>query len=287
MTMIKVDIDDNSGFCFGVRKAIEEATEMLKGGEKVYCVGDIVHNEEETLRLYKLGMSVMSIDDLGNIKDGTILFRAHGEPPSSYQKIKAEGLKLKDATCPVVLKLQKDIKKAYLNQKAVGGQIVIYGKRGHAEVIALVGQTNGEAMVVEDETEIELVDTSMPVEIFAQTTKDPEILRRIVRLLNERTDKPVKWHDTTCKQVTGRVPSVKQFASKYPVVVFVGGKKSSNAKILFQACTDVNSSSYFVSSPDEVKKEWFLPGTKRVGVCGATSTPAWLMEEVAGVIRSF
>jgi 4-hydroxy-3-methylbut-2-enyl diphosphate reductase len=246
-----------------------------------------VHNEEEAKRLSQLGMSIITINDINTVKGGTILFRAHGEAPPSYKVVTQAGLSLKDATCPVVLKLHERIKKAYAKQKAQNGQIVIYGKRGHAEVVGLAGQTNNEAIVIEDKAEIGLIDFNRPLEVFAQTTKSPELFQEIVELLKEKCQSEVQWHNTTCKQVTGRVPRIQAFAKEYSVVVFVGGKKSSNAKVLFNACRKVNSNSYFVSSTDEVKAEWFSNNTDKVGVCGATSTPQWLMEKVAETIRRF
>ncbi len=284
--MITVEIDKYSGFCFGVKKAIEVASGLLQEGEKVYCVGDIVHNEAESARLKQLGMHIIDHQDVSTLPDGTILFRAHGEPPQSYQAIKKTGLKLQDATCPVVLKLQQRIRKAYLEQQALKGQIVIYGKPGHAEVVGLLGQTNNEAIVIEDEEGIEQLDFNRPIEVFAQTTKSPDILEKIVESIKAKSQSEVKWHNTTCKQVTGRVPRIKEFAKAYPLVVFVGGKKSSNAKILFEACKAVNLNSYFVSSEAEVRKDWLAKGINKVGVCGATSTPQWLMEQVAEKIQS-
>ncbi|WP_234445888.1 4-hydroxy-3-methylbut-2-enyl diphosphate reductase [Carboxylicivirga marina] len=283
--MIKVVIDKYSGFCFGVQKAIEAASLLLKSGEKVYCVGDIVHNEAESKRLSSLGMSIINSEKLNGLKDGAVLFRAHGEPPQSYQKVSNAGLQLKDATCPVVLKLQQRIKKAYKKLQESNGQLVIFGKKGHAEVIGLEGQTNNEAIVIEQLSDIEQLDFNRDIELFAQTTKSPELLKEIAAAIEDKTKAGFKWHNTTCKQVTGRVPRIKQFAIQYDVVVFVGGHKSSNAKVLFQACKEANANSYFVSTPQEVKNKWFDNPNISVGVCGATSTPKWLMEEVAESIR--
>lgn len=284
--MIKVDIDTHSGFCFGVKKAIEAASELLKHGNDVYCVGDIVHNEAESKRLNKLGMSIIDKNEIEKINKGTVLFRAHGEPPASYESVSNAQLNLKDATCPVVLKLQQRIKKAYLEQKKNNGQIVIYGKKGHAEVIGLNGQTNNEAIIIEDESQINEIDFSRPIELFAQTTKNPETLRHIVSLIETKALRGVVWHNTTCKQVTGRVPRITDFAQKYPLVIFVGGKKSSNARVLFDACKKANPNSYFVSSEDEIDANWLSQDIKKVGVCGATSTPQWLMEKVAEAIKA-
>jgi len=283
--MIKVEIDKYSGFCFGVKKAIEAATSLLEEGEDVHCVGDIVHNEAESARLSRLGMSIVNGDEINNLQKGTVLFRAHGEAPASYTKVERAGLNLKDATCPVVLKLQRRIKKAYEAQKLEGGQIVIYGKPGHAEVVGLVGQTNGEAIVIDNYSKLDQLDFKRPIEVFAQTTKSPENLLDLVECIEKQVGHAIKWHNTTCNQVTGRVPRIIEFAKKHAVIVFVGGKKSSNAKVLFNACQSANVNSYFVSSPTELKATWFTE-TNAVGVCGATSTPDWLMEEVADHIRS-
>lgn len=281
-----VEIDKYSGFCFGVKNAIETATGLLNNAEKVYCVGDIVHNEAESLRLSGMGMSIIDKKEIDSISEGTILFRAHGEPPSAYSQVKNAGLTLKDATCPVVLKLQQRILKAYIEQKKHNGQIVIFGKRGHAEVVGLIGQTNNEAIVIESELEIGLIDMNRPVELFAQTTKSPETLQLIVRKIKEECACQVVWHNTTCKQVTGRVPRIKEFAKRFDAVAFVGGKISSNAKVLFSACKEANSKSYFVSSASDIKPEWFGAEIENVGVCGATSTPNWLMEEVSKKIEA-
>jgi len=289
MAIIKVEVDKHSGFCFGVVKAVEAAESLLKQGQKVWCVGDIVHNEAEANRLMQLGMSTIQQSDFDQIKSGTVLFRAHGEPPASYHSAQQFGLTLKDATCPVVLKLQQRVKQAYLQQKAQNGQIIIYGKKGHAEVIGLIGQTNNEAIVVEAEADLDRIDFSRPVEVFSQTTKSPEGLQRIIALMQERAHNGIEIisHDTVCRQVSGRVPRIKRFAEQYDVIVFVGGTKSSNARMLFQACRDVNALSYFISEPDELQVDWFTGGVGSVGVCGATSTPEWLMEQVAEKIRSF
>ena len=284
--MVKVEIDSHSGFCFGVRKAINSADEILKNGTPVYCVGDIVHNDAEAERLHQSGMKIISYDQINQIQKGIVLFRAHGEPPATYQLIKKAGLQLQDETCPVVLKLQDSIKKAYQTVKEKGGQLVIFGKRGHAEVIGLEGQCEGQAIVIEKEEEVERLDFTRPIELFAQTTKNPDQLKRIVQLIEERKGEPIRWHNTTCKQVTGRVPKIKAFAQQHDVVVFVGGKKSSNAKVLFAACCEVNKHSYFVSDASELDGNWLIEAKFSIGVCGATSTPLWQMEEVAELIKN-
>ena len=287
MTIIKVEVDKHSGFCFGVVKAVEAAESLLKQGQKVWCVGDIVHNEAEANRLKQLGMSTIQQSDFDQIKSGTVLFRAHGEPPASYQYAQQYGLTLKDATCPVVLKLQQRVKQAYLQQKVQNGQIIIYGKKGHAEVIGLIGQTNNEAIVVETEMDLDQIDFSRPIEVFSQTTKSPEGLQKMVGLMQERACNGIEVlsHDTVCRQVSGRVPRIKTFAQKYDAIVFVGGTKSSNARMLFQACREVNEFSYFISEPDQLQLDWFTDAVTSVGICGATSTPEWLMQKVAERIR--
>lgn len=283
--MVRVEIDKYSGFCFGVKRAIESASKLLEQGEKVYCVGDIVHNEAESARLSEMGMTIIDNDALNQlVPGGTVLFRAHGEPPASYQSVKQAGLPLKDATCPVVLKLQQRIKNAYEAQKDRKGQIVIYGKKGHAEVIGLNGQANDEAIIIENEADIKLINPDLPVEIFAQTTKSPDVLTELVEKIKLYSHAEVSWHNTTCKQVTGRVPRIKEFAASFQLIIFVGGKKSSNAKVLFEACKEVNGNSFFISSIEELNIEWFSEDIDRVGICGATSTPQWLMEQVADKI---
>lgn len=288
MAIIKVEVDKHSGFCFGVVKAVEAAESLLEQGQKVWCVGDIVHNEAEANRLKQLGMSTIQQSDFDHIKSGTILFRAHGEPPASYQTVQQFGLTLKDATCPVVLKLQQRVNQAYLQQKAQNGQIIIYGKKGHAEVIGLIGQTNNEAIVVETEADLDRIDFSRPIEVFSQTTKSPEGLQLVVALMHKKVQPGVEIisHDTVCRQVSGRVPRIKRFAEQYDAIVFVGGTQSSNARMLFQACREVNALSYFISEPDEMQLDWLTDGISSIGVCGATSTPEWLMEQVAEKIRN-
>ncbi|MCU4174147.1 4-hydroxy-3-methylbut-2-enyl diphosphate reductase [Carboxylicivirga sp. N1Y90] len=282
--MIKVEIDKYSGFCFGVKKAINAATDLLQNGAPLYCVGDIVHNEAESERLRNLGMKVISHDQLSDI-NGTILFRAHGEPPLTYSKVIEAGLKLEDQTCPVVLKLQQRIKQAYQQMLKVNGQLLIFGKIGHAEVNGLVGQTDDQAIVIESINDLSKIDFSRPIELFAQTTKNPDELKLIIKEIELHSKASFGWHNTTCKQVTGRVPRIKEFAHLHSVIVFVGGIKSSNAKVLFHACKESNVQSHFVSSPDEINKEWFNDAVRSVGVCGATSTPMWLMVDVAEAIQ--
>ena len=278
--MVRVDIDVNSGFCFGVRRAIATLESHLQEGENLYCVGDIVHNEMEIERLRRKGLKVIEASELGTLHGASVLFRAHGEPPSSYETVERNGLQLTDATCPVVLKLQQHIREAYARMKAVGGQVVLFGKKGHAEVIGLMGQTGGECVLVEDEADICKVDPQKPVEVFAQTTKNPQKYAHIVELIRQRTRGSVTVNDTICKQMAGRADKIPQFASSHDMIVFVGGAKSSNSKVLFDICLGINSNSYFVTTEDDVRREWLTPEVGSVGIMGATSTPLWLMERV-------
>jgi len=283
---LKVDIDPHSGFCFGVTKAIEAADALLGKGEKVYCVGEIVHNQAESNRLELKGMKTIELNQIQDINSGTILFRAHGESPLSYTLVKDQNLSLKDATCPVVLKLQKRIKAAWLHQKQIDGQIAIYGKPGHPELIGLAGQTNDEAVLISAVKDLTQLNFSRPIELFSQTTMSPEEFEEIVAIIKSNADNPkhVLHHNTTCRQVTGRVPRIKQFAKDYDLILFVSGKNSSNGKVLYNACQSVNPKSYFITKPEEVERHWFTSSDVKVGICGATSTPLWLMEAVKDTI---
>lgn len=287
MASLTVEIDPGSGFCFGVVKAVEMAESALAKKQTVYCLGEIVHNGEEVDRLEKLGMKTISHQDLEDSNDGIILFRAHGEPPTSYDIIKEKKHKLADATCPVVLKLQQRVKQAWLNQKNNNGQVVIYGKKGHAEVIGLLGQTNGEAILVEKEADLAQIDFTRPTEIFSQTTKSVRGFQNITDKIQAATTNGVEVivHDTICRQVANRVIRIQEFARKHDIIIMVGGLKSSNAQMLFQACREVNSNSHFVTGPEGVQAEWFQKRPAKVGVCGGTSTPAWLMKQVAQEIE--
>lgn len=284
---MEIVIDHQSGFCFGVKRAIDAAEKNLRQGKEVYSLGDIVHNEKEVERLEKMGLKVIDHQQLSQLENETVLFRAHGEPPSSYQQSKQQSADLIDATCPVVLKLQQRIKKAWEQQKTQNGQIVIFGTKGHAEIKGLQGQANSECIIVEGMDDMTLIDFSRPVEIFAQTTKDPDLFNSIINHIKENSSNPslVVSHNTTCSQVSGRAGRLQVFAPQHDVIVFVGGTKSSNSKILFNTCKRINPQSYFVVSPDGVEARWFSADIKSVGIFGATSTPLWLMEEVAEQIR--
>lgn len=284
---MNITIDHQSGFCFGVKKAIDAAENSLRQGKQVFCLGDIVHNEQEVERLEKLGLRIINQQELNEMHHKTVLFRAHGEPPTSYETATKQGVNLIDATCPVVLKLQQRIKKAWELQRKQNGQIVVFGKKGHAEVTGLQGQTNFECIVIENLTDTKLLDYTRPMEIFAQTTKDPETFRMIVEQIKEKAFDPdlVVAHNTTCKQVSGRAERLGTFAPQHNMIIFVGGMKSSNSKILFDICKNINPKSYFVTEPSEIQRSWFDEQVESVGIFGATSTPLWLMEKIAEQIE--
>jgi 4-hydroxy-3-methylbut-2-en-1-yl diphosphate reductase len=301
--MRTVTIDPNSGFCFGVVYAIEMAEDFLAENDKLFCLGDIVHNDEEVARLRAKGLEIISHDDLAQMRDTTVLFRAHGEPPSTYQLALENNIRLIDASCPVVLKLQHRVRGAMNGPGAATDediQIVIYGKEGHAEVNGLVGQTGGKAIVISGPDDLDQLDYSRPIQLFSQTTKSTakfytlkaEIERRIAAHQTSQSEaesstgpKPFKANDTICRQVSNREPQLDAFARAYDVIVFVAGRKSSNGKVLFEVCRAANPRTHFVSSPAEVASEWF-DGAASVGICGATSTPMWLMEEVQKSIEA-
>ncbi len=276
--MLKVEIDKNSGFCFGVVYAIEMAEDWLDTHNQLFCLGDIVHNDKEVERLQNKGLQIINHEDLKNLKDVAVLIRAHGEPPSTYQIALENNINLIDASCPVVLKLQHRVRNAYDDED----QIVIFGKPGHAEVNGLIGQTQNEAIVVTVDTDLEKLNYDKPISLFSQTTKSTQKFYKLAALMKEKGE--VRVNDTICRQVSNREPQLKEFSNQFDVVVFVAGKKSSNGIVLFETCKSVNPKTYFVSGTEELKKEWFS-GISSVGICGATSTPMWLMEEVAEFIR--
>jgi 4-hydroxy-3-methylbut-2-enyl diphosphate reductase len=281
-----IEIDPHSGFCFGVVKAIAAAEEnVLKG--PLYSLGDIVHNNEEVKRLEDKGLTPLPTEGLSKISKSRVLFRAHGEPPSSYQIAKEKGIEIIDATCPVVLKLQQRVKNAWLSLQPMGGQIVIFGKKGHAEIIGLLGQVNNEAIVVENPDNLEDIDFTKPIELFSQTTKSIEGLQKLIINIEQRLAPGVSFqhHDTICRQVANRVPRIKEFAAKHDVVIFVGGEKSSNAKVLFEVSKKSNPRSYFISKPEDIDIKWITSSDTKIGICGATSTPMWQLELVASIIR--
>lgn len=275
---MQVEIDEHSGFCFGVVNAIRKAEQELEEGV-LYCIGDIVHNDLEVERLVQKGLRTIGHDQFADLRNCRVLFRAHGEPPVSYEMARENSIEVIDASCPVVLNLQKMIREAYEQTRSAGGQIVIYGKRGHAEVVGLVGQTNGEALVVEDEKDIQGIDFSRPVILFSQTTKSLNGFLSIAALLKSKGGGKVVVHDTICRKVANRIPQLKEFARLHDVIIFVSGEKSSNGKQLFDMCREVNSRTYFVQGAADVKRE-MLVNAGSVGITGATSTPRWIMEEV-------
>ncbi len=279
---MNITIDAQSGFCFGVVYAIAMAEEWLDEHGSLYCLGDIVHNDAEVSRLRAKGLQIINHDDLERLRDCAVLIRAHGEPPETYRLALKNNIRLIDASCPVVLKLQNRVRNAY-EQDA---QIVIYGKRGHAEVNGLVGQTQGKAVVVTTPEEADRLDYSRPIRLFSQTTKSTAAFYALSAQIQTRSQAAgvdFKAHDTICRQVSNREPQLQKFAAEYDVVVFVAGSKSSNGKVLYEVCKSVNPRTHFVSGPDELCDEWFA-GANSVGVCGATSTPMWLMEKVKAVI---
>lgn len=282
---MEIEIDSKSGFCFGVVNAIQKAEETLKTKKQLYCLGDIVHNNAEVERLSRKGLITIDHEQFFQLKDCTVLLRAHGEPPSTYEHARKNNITLLDATCPVVLKLQERVRIGQEKQEARNGQVVIYGRKGHAEVNGLVGQTGNKAIVIESADNLDQIDFSCPVELFSQTTKDMEGFYKLAEAIKQRGTEVI-IHDTLCRQVSNRVPRIREFAIRFDLVLFVSGKKSSNGKMLFGICRESNPNSYFISSPDEIESEWFQ-NIEKVGICGATSTPWHLMEDVAKKIRTF
>ena len=274
-----IEIDSKSGFCFGVVTAIRKAETELEASGQLYCLGDIVHNNNEVERLEGCGLKTITHDDLGKLHDVKVLLRAHGEPPSTYKIARDNNICIIDATCPVVLQLQKRIKATYDSPGAP--QIVIYGQTGHAEVNGLVGQTDGTAIVVESLADIDRIDFSRDIALYSQTTKSVEGLNELAREINQRLHPgaTLTVHDTVCRQVAGRVDHLRQFAAGHSLIIFVAGAKSSNGKILFNHCRAVNSNSYLISVASELRPEW-IRDTDTIGICGATSTPRRLMEQV-------
>jgi 4-hydroxy-3-methylbut-2-en-1-yl diphosphate reductase len=286
---MNITIDPRSGFCHGVKLAVQAAEKEIKEYGKVLCLGDIVHNKEEVERLKKMGMVVIGHDDLRDLRDCRVLIRAHGEPPETYRIASQQNISLIDASCPIVLKLQQDIRKAFLEMREKNGQIVIYGKAGHAEVNGLNGQADGEAIIINDKKDIDKIDSSRPVRLFAQTTMDLDGFHGMVaamdkRLKDQQWSTDFTWNDTICRHVSNRSHVLKDFASGFEVVIFVSGRQSSNGAYLFEVCRSVNPDTHFISGKDDLKKEWF-EGKRNAGICGATSTPAWLMEEIAEEIK--
>ncbi len=290
---MQVTIDKNSGYCFGVEFAIKMAEDEMEQSEKLYCLGDIVHNDMEVKRLSEKGLIVIDREKLQELNDCKVLIRAHGEPPETYKTAIENNIELIDASCPVVLKLQHRVKTAFDRMERENGQIVIYGKKGHAEVIGLTGQTLEKAVVVMEESDLDKIDYHKPVTLFSQTTKSTkgfyELSGKIEeRLKNSNSDlEEVSFNanDSICRQVSNREPQLQKFAQENDVILFVSGKKSSNGKALYQVCLNENKRSYFIENETEINPDWFLP-EDNVGVCGATSTPMWLMEQVKSHLES-
>jgi 4-hydroxy-3-methylbut-2-enyl diphosphate reductase len=282
-----VEIDKKSGFCFGVINAIREAENELGTAKELYSLGDIVHNGKEVQRLEKMGLKSISKEEYFTLKDCKVLIRAHGEPPETYEYAKKNNIELLDATCPVVLTLQEKVKRSYESKIDHQGQVVIFGKKGHAEIDGLNGQTNNNAIVIEGIADIDKIDTNRPVSLYSQTTKRIEDFNGIAGLIKEKMnpEMPIEIKDTICRQVSNRVPNLKNFAKNYDMVLFVAGKKSSNGQYLFSICKEENPKSQIISEIDEIDKEWFSE-VNSVGISGATSTPNWLMEEVADWVKS-
>jgi 4-hydroxy-3-methylbut-2-enyl diphosphate reductase len=282
-----VEIDRRSGFCFGVINAIKAAEDELKESNQLYCLGDIVHNGMEVDRLEKMGLKSITNEEYFTLKNCKVLIRAHGEPPETYTYAEANNIELIDATCPVVLTLQEKVKRSYTQNVKQEGQVVIYGKKGHAEIIGLNGQTNHNAIIIESVDDVKKIDMNRPVSLYSQTTKRIEDFHEIAKTVKEsiKPGLPVEIKDTICRQVSNRVPNLKEFATRYDLILFVAGQKSSNGKYLYTICKEVNDATYRISKTDEIEKSWFQ-GIESVGICGATSTPNWLMEEVANWVKT-
>ncbi len=283
-----VEIDTNSGFCFGVVRAISLAEEALKDvGSKIYSLGDIVHNLKEVQRLEGLGLQRVTHEDMAKVAGCRLFVRAHGEPPTTFERAKELGIEVVDATCPVVAALQQRVKKARDMMKEHGGQVAILGKRGHAEVVGLTGQIKEEIVVIEGVEDLALLDYERPIYLLSQTTQSVALFNQVAAMIRERLwdEDLLVAEDTICRRVANREQSLREFASRHDVVVFVCGKKSSNGKVLYEVCRKANRKSYCVEDESEMSEEWFA-GCESVGICGATSTPLWLMEQIAEKIKN-
>lgn len=289
MNNLQIEIDNGSGFCFGVTTAIKKAEEELAEGSTLYCLGDIVHNGMECERLRKMGLITINHDELAQLHDAKVLLRAHGEPPTTYELARKNNIEIIDATCPVVLQLQKRIKMQFeqeSEQHSAGStQIVIFGKNGHAEVLGLVGQTQGEAIVVEEFEDVKALDFTRDIYLYSQTTKSLDGFHRIIDYIKSHIAPTATFRsfDTICRQVANRMPNISQFAARHDLILFVCGRKSSNGKVLFNECMRVNPNSHLIEGPEEIHPEW-LKNIATVGICGATSTPKWLMEQCRDAI---
>ncbi|MBO5549174.1 MAG: 4-hydroxy-3-methylbut-2-enyl diphosphate reductase [Prevotella sp.] len=277
---LKIEIDNGSGFCFGVTTAIQKAEEELAKGTQLYCLGDIVHNGMECERLRQMGLITIDHEQMARLHDVKVLLRAHGEPPSTYELARRNHIEIIDATCPVVLKLQQRIKKQYDSNEVQSSQIVIFGKKGHAEVLGLVGQTHSDAIVIEKFDEVAKLDFSRDIYLYSQTTKSLDEFHRIIEYIQSHIapNATFRSFDTICRSVANRMPNISQFAARHDLILFVCGRKSSNGRVLFNECLRVNPNSHLIEGPEEIAPEW-LKGIGSVGICGATSTPKWLMEQ--------
>lgn len=286
--MAIIEIDKGSGFCFGVTTAISKAEEELNKSGHLYCLGDIVHNTAEVDRLANCGLETITHEQLEQLHDVKVLLRAHGEPPETYETARRNRIEIIDATCPVVLKLQQRINATFTGAEKdkPAPQIVIYGKRGHAEVLGLVGQTQGQATVIENIDEIDKIDYSRDIYLYSQTTKSVQEFQHIVEEIKHRVEPGVTFRsfDTICRSVANRIPQIREFARQHELILFVSGAKSSNGRILFAECLDANADSHLVSSETDIDPSW-LEGNERIGICGATSTPRWLMQRVSDAIQ--
>ncbi len=275
---LTVEIDPRSGFCNGVVRAVQQAENYLQYSARLYSLGAIVHNSVELERLKKKGLEILSIDEVRQLHHDVILVRAHGEPPETYELARQNDLQVIDCTCPVVLRLQERVRETWQRLRAEGGQVVIFGKKGHAEVNGLVGQTDGEAIVIGCIEEVDTIDFSHPVALFSQTTKDPDEFRRIADCIRARRP-DAEVYDTICRQVAQRHKSLVAFAASHSVILFVSGRESSNGKVLFDLCRSVNARTYWVENASQIDRTWLWDGDT-VGICGATSTPKWQLEEI-------
>ena len=282
---MKIEIDNGSGFCFGVTTAIKKAEEELGKGNTLYCLGDIVHNGMECERLRQMGLVTIDHEQMKQLHDVKVLLRAHGEPPETYELARRNNIEIIDATCPVVLKLQKRIKEQY--ETTPSTQIVIFGKKGHAEVLGLVGQTEGNAIVIESFDEVTKLDLTRDIYLYSQTTKSLDEFHRIIEYIQQHIapEATFRSFDTICRSVANRMPNISQFAARHDLILFVCGRKSSNGKVLFNECRRINPNTHLVEGPDEIDPSW-LRGVQTVGICGATSTPKWLMEQCRDALLS-
>ena len=288
-----VEIDKRSGFCFGVKNAVEIAEEALLKGEKVFSLGPIVHNDKEVERLSALGLSSINHYEFTNLRNCKVLIRAHGEPPETYIEAEKNNITIIEATCPIVKRLQSKIRETWLATKQGNGQVVIFGKPGHAEVVGLLGQINNEGILVSGTEDFRKIDVTKPVHIFSQTTMSVKEYQNLTDILRKKMEengitdinKNLVINNTICGQVSNREPHLKAFAKKHDTIIFVSGKESSNGKMLFSICKNINPDTHFVSSPEEIEKLWFT-GKKSVGICGATSTPKWLIENIRDIVSN-